>query len=166
MRINSLLFPMTESATMADEHAKNPTDHDVDPNQTTMGTLPGGPPPAALPTQATYLPVLICLSGPDQGRKFTITAQETIVGRDPATAQFAVNDERISRRHVRILYKNIKTPEKMPVCYLDDLESRNGTFVNGTKASHHHLLHERDRILVGDSVLGFFMRDQDELKYT
>jgi pSer/pThr/pTyr-binding forkhead associated (FHA) protein len=54
----------------------------------------------------------------------------------------------------------------MPVCYLDDLESRNGTYVNGNRASHHHLLHERDRILIGDSVLGFFMRDQDELKYT
>jgi pSer/pThr/pTyr-binding forkhead associated (FHA) protein len=140
---------------------------DMDPNATVFGLEAGVSPKAALPPDpATYLPVLVCLSGPEQGRKFTITTQETIIGRDAATAQFSINDDRISRRHVRILYKNVKSPEKMPVCYLDDLESRNGTFVNGTKASHHHLLHERDRILIGDTVLGFFMRDQDELRFS
>jgi DNA-binding winged helix-turn-helix (wHTH) protein len=58
-------------------------------------------------------------------RRFTLPAGSHLVGRDAAAAVF-INHQSVSRRHARI----VVTAEHALV---EDLQSRNGTFVNGKR---------------------------------
>jgi two-component system, cell cycle response regulator len=67
-------------------------------------------------------PVLLFVSGPQQGMVFTLSADQT-VGRDDE-ANFVLMDDSVSRRHARIVCGD-------DGIYIEDLHSRNGTFVRG-----------------------------------
>lgn len=111
----------------------------------------------------TYAPVLIGLSGPVRGHRFSIQKHMTTVGRG-STCEWRLSDGASSRHHFRILYENHIVPENMPECWIEDLRSRNGTDLNGTKIKTLTPLRERDRITLGSSVIGFFIRDDQELR--
>ncbi len=63
------------------------------------------------------------VSGPDLGRSFELIASTIHIGRSPEN-EVHINDRFVSPRHLRIL----KRGEKF---YVKDLESANGTFVDG-----------------------------------
>lgn len=69
------------------------------------------------------------------------------IGRDP-TNDLVIEHKLASRRHARF--------EKDDVgFYIRDLESTNGTFVNGQRIQGAHLLRNNDEVWVGDTVIVF-----------
>jgi len=110
-----------------------------------------------------YRPLLIGLAGPNKGMRYQINNHLTIVGRS-SSSTWKLNDHAASRQHFRITYENHIAPDQVPVCTIDDMGSRNGTELNGEKLKQPITMKERDRISVGQSVIGFFVRDDEELK--
>jgi len=89
---------------------------------------------------------LEAVSGPAEGRTFSLEAGEVSIGRDPAN-QIALLDALVSRRHcvLRREGSNVR---------LEDLDSRNSTFVNGVPVKERMLVHG-DQVRVGNSIFVF-----------
>jgi len=85
------------------------------------------------------------LSGPFDGKIFTITKSSDI-GRDPAAPLSLPLDRFLSRRHARILVAE-------PECFLEDLDSTNGTFIKDDRLKGRIILSNGDRFKVGQTVL-------------
>jgi diguanylate cyclase (GGDEF)-like protein len=116
-----------------------------------------------LKEQGAYTPVLICIEGTQRGKRFPVRKQQICLGRS-SSVEVPVHDSMASRRHARITYKNFDQPAHVPECSIEDLGSRNGTELNGRKLNSPCVLRERDRILIGSTVFGFFLRDEEELQ--
>jgi diguanylate cyclase (GGDEF)-like protein len=113
--------------------------------------LPSVPPP----DRAT----LTVLAGPDPGASFTIEHAETVLGRS-RQANIPIDELSISRLHARI------TRKADGRYLLEDLESRNGTFVGARRVTRCYL-RSGDRVQIGRAcVLRFAMVDEveDELQ--
>ena len=91
------------------------------------------------------------LDGADQGRVFADLPTPVSIGREEGNS-IQLNDERVSRFHVKIQDDQDKV-------ILTDLESTNGTKVNGEDI-HLRILRYGDMISVGRSVLLFGSREQ------
>jgi hypothetical protein len=89
--------------------------------------------------------VLEIVEGPEAGRRIPLTGPLEL-GRDPAAGAPLLQDDLISRRHVRI------TPEA-DGARIEDLDSRNGTFVDGDQIFAPAHLPVDGQLLVGVSVL-------------
>jgi hypothetical protein len=89
--------------------------------------------------------VLEIVEGPEAGRRIQLSGPMEL-GRDPAAGAALLQDDLISRRHVRI------TPEADGV-RIEDLDSRNGTFVDGDQIFGPAHLPVDGQLLVGVSVL-------------
>ncbi len=97
-------------------------------------------------------PRLIAIAGPLQGRTFTLDQQEFLIGRDLSN-HLSISDPLISRRHnlIRFQAGNYN---------LVDLDSANGTFVNGVPMKERVLGHG-DLIAVGDSIFAFLLHKDE-----
>src|SRR4030095_10138748 len=91
------------------------------------------------------------LDGADRGRVFQDLTPPITVGREEGNT-IQLNDERVSRYHIKIQEDH----EKL---VLTDLESTNGTKVNGEDIQL-RILRFGDMITIGRSVLLFGSRDQ------
>lgn len=91
------------------------------------------------------------LDGADRGRVFDEIEAPITIGREEGNT-IQLNDERVSRFHVKIQEDNDKL-------VLTDLESTNGTKVNGEDIQL-RILRYGDMISVGRSVLLFGTREQ------
>ena len=89
-------------------------------------------------------PRLFAISGPLRDSIFALPGGEIPVGRDPANL-VSIPDPALSRRHCLLLHDDHGYR-------IRDLESRNGTFVNGVPVKESPLRHG-DQISIGDSVL-------------
>jgi Nif-specific regulatory protein len=89
---------------------------------------------------------LEAVSGPLKGKLFPLTKGEVSIGRDPSN-EISLLDPLVSRRHCVIR----KQGESFR---LEDLESRNNTFVSGVPVRERALAHG-DQIRVGDSIFLF-----------
>ena len=98
---------------------------------------------------------LFAIAGPLKGTTIPLTDTETIIGRDPANT-VAINDPLVSRRHCSIRNSGAEIQ-------VSDLESLNGTFVNGVPAGAKPLEHG-DQIRVGSSQFVFLTRDESDDK--
>ena len=96
-------------------------------------------------------PRLLGLSGPLRDSIFALPISEVPVGRDPGNL-LAIPDPSLSRHHCVIL------PSENGFS-IRDLDSRNGTYVNGI-AVKEGALHHGDQISVGDSV--FLLLTQED----
>lgn len=105
------------------------------------------------PTQLSLEPLgrahLVVVTGRDIGRRYEV-GPTTLIGRGDR-ADFRLDDEIISRLHARIAKKH-------DGYVIDDLESRNGVFVNGEQVTTHRLSFG-DRIGVGSTVMLFVEHD-------
>lgn len=101
----------------------------------------GAAAPAGTPLRGSPTALLVT-SGPRRGGRFEIT-QESVIGRD---ADIALDDHEVSRRHA-----SLKPVDGGLV--LTDLESANGTFVNGSQLDRPMLLADGDIISVGGTSL-------------
>ena len=91
---------------------------------------------------------LILLTGTDFGRVFRV-CDEVIIGRDPE-ADLRMDIPDVSRKHVRLWHK----PSGQWMA--EDLDSRNGTQLNGLPLEGRHELSFGDRIQVGGTLLFIF----------
>jgi transcriptional regulator with GAF, ATPase, and Fis domain len=96
-------------------------------------------------------PRLFAISGPLKDSSFSIPVGEAPIGRDPANL-LAIADPSLSRRHC-LLIRNGDTFK------IRDLESRNGTFVNGVAIQDTALQHG-DQVAIGDSVFLLLLKDE------
>jgi serine/threonine-protein kinase len=86
------------------------------------------------------------VAGPYKGRVFTFTQSDTfLIGRNGDAHLYLPEDKYFSRHHCMLEI----TP---PHCFLRDLGSTNGTFVNGEKVSE-AFLQNGDEIRGGESIL-------------
>ena len=86
------------------------------------------------------------IAGPQTGRVFTFDQHETFMIGRSEDSQFCLPHDRFFSRHHCLL--EIAPPQ----CFLRDLGSTNGTFVNGLKVETAHLKNG-DRIQGGETVL-------------
>jgi transcriptional regulator with GAF, ATPase, and Fis domain len=98
-------------------------------------------------------PRLQVAAGPLADSIYFLTEPEVRIGRDPSNS-LAIGDLSLSRRHCVLCRHDDGYT-------LRDLESRNGTFVNGGVVSEKRLNHG-DQISVGESVLVFLVKDGNE----
>ncbi|MBK6939853.1 MAG: sigma 54-interacting transcriptional regulator [Planctomycetes bacterium] len=94
---------------------------------------------------------LLIESADGRGREFELS-REAVIGRSP-TADVVLADESCSRHHVRVV------PEGGG-CRFEDMDSTNGTFVNGTKQAS-GVLSDGDRLLVGNTVFRVLLAKRD-----
>ncbi|HTM17954.1 MAG TPA: FHA domain-containing protein, partial [Terracidiphilus sp.] len=92
-------------------------------------------------------PRLVVTAGPAKDTVIPLTQEEASIGRDPNNA-VAISDPSVSRRHCLL------RREADGRFQIADLESRNGTVVNGVTVKEQWLRHG-DEIATGDSVFMF-----------
>src|SRR5258708_24419209 len=97
-------------------------------------------------------PRLLDLEGPLKDSTIALPEGEITLGRDPTNA-VPLNDPSVSRKHCLFRREEGRFQVR-------DLESRNGTVVNGTAVEEQWLRHG-DESGVGDSVFLFFLEDDD-----
>jgi pSer/pThr/pTyr-binding forkhead associated (FHA) protein len=105
---------------------------------------------AAVGLGRTHTGVLIVLSSPalDPGTERELDSTAVTVGRSPENELVLDSDEFASTKHARI------EPRRDGV-WLEDLDSTNGTFVNGMKVKQRHKLSPGDVIRVGETDLRY-----------
>ncbi len=107
-------------------------------------------------------PVLIILKGQALGQTLPINQEQTVIGRG-TMCDVILRDEVASRQHAEIF-----TLEAEPGCYeyyLKDLNSTNGTFLNGARLKDDQLLQDGDKIKIGAHLLRFGLLDELEAEY-
>jgi len=99
-------------------------------------------------------PRILLISGPLKDSSFVLSGNEISLGRDSSNA-VAISDVSLSRRHCLINREGDRFT-------IRDLDSRNGTLVNGVAVKESPLQHG-DQVSVGDSVFIFLLHeDTDE----
>jgi pSer/pThr/pTyr-binding forkhead associated (FHA) protein len=91
---------------------------------------------------------LVIQNGGFEGMAFDLTAEETLIGRNPTT-DITLLDDGISREHAIILYDADSDSYS-----LEDLQSTNGTQVNG-KRVRSVTLTDGDEVRVGRTLFRF-----------
>jgi transcriptional regulator with GAF, ATPase, and Fis domain len=98
-------------------------------------------------------PRIAVVAGPSKDHTFILSGDEVSIGRDSSNV-IAISDVSLSRRHC-LLRKSADG------YILQDLDSRNGTFVNGEPVKE-VVLKGGDKIAAGDSILLFHLQDEAE----
>ena len=98
---------------------------------------------------------LVAYAGTSLGRIFPLMPGETLIGRAPAMT-VALLDSEVSRRHARIRFG---MGSEGPRLLLEDLDSTNGTRVNGEVIQGTRELRPGDRLGVGGHVLKLVAMD-------
>ena len=93
---------------------------------------------------------LVIKNGGFEGMEYELTADETLVGRNPTT-DITLLDEGISREHALILYDDGDA-----AFVIEDLQSTNGMKVNGKRARSATLRHG-DEIKLGSTRFEFLL---------
>ena len=88
----------------------------------------------------TETAMLMEVEGPSAGKRYFIEQAEVIIGRDEA-CDLVVPDRQVSRHHARIRQEGGRL-------LLEDLGSKNGTFVNGQELEGPHPLQDGDEIQI------------------
>jgi diguanylate cyclase (GGDEF)-like protein len=105
--------------------------------------------------------VLVLLQGHPLGLTIQLDKERTIIGRG-TTADMVLRDEIASRQHAEIIRLD---SEESSEYYITDLDSTNGTFLNGTKVTSQQLLQDGDKIKIGNHVMKFAMLDEFEAEF-
>lgn len=111
-----------------------------------------------LPVVRAKAPTLVGSLTPDDAPDdvFPLLDAECIIGRrNTKEVAFAINDGSISSKHARLL----RTPEGFVI---EDLGSKNGTFVNGEKVGEKRVLNDGDLIRLGKVIMTFNVAKQNQ----
>ena len=99
-------------------------------------------------------PRLLVIAGPSKDSTIPLPDGESTLGRDPTNA-VSVPDASVSRKHCLL------RREEDDRFQIKDLDSRNGTLVNGLAIKEQWLRHG-DEIATGDSVFLFLLEDEEQ----
>ncbi len=94
--------------------------------------------------------VLRALQGSNPGQLFPLEGEQAVLGRHP-DCDIVLESGSVSRRHARILAAGAEF-------FVEDLNSRNGTYVNGQQITGRQRLDEGDQLSVCDLVFVFHQR--------
>jgi pSer/pThr/pTyr-binding forkhead associated (FHA) protein len=90
---------------------------------------------------------LFVRQGEQTGRNFPLMAETYLIGRDERLS-IPIEDIQVSRTHAQIIYNSLGF-------WIEDLNSRNGTFVNGMRITGKAPLRNGDTIRLGETTLVF-----------
>lgn len=110
----------------------------------------------------TKRPVLVVLQGNSIGVTINLEKERTVLGRG-SQADLVLRDEVASRLHAEII--RLCLEGNCLEYYVNDLESTNGTFLNGAKVISQQLLQDGDRIKIGDHLMKYAMLDEFEAEF-
>jgi two-component system, NtrC family, sensor kinase len=97
---------------------------------------------------------IFVIRGRDAGKHFSIQNERTVFGRD-SSCDLPIADHEVSRQHAMIQFENQQHK-------LVDLNSSNGTFVNGQRIKE-YILHTGDRMQFGRTLLVFTVKESEIL---
>jgi len=124
----------------------------VDDTTSTVRALAGSG-PASAPREE----YVVVLTGGQMGQLFAVQ-RDSVIGRG-ADCEIRIEDDGVSRRQSRL-------SREAGVVYLEDLGSRNGTFVNGKRLFGKQALVDGDRIQLGTATVAkFVLVDRFEAAY-
>src|SRR5205807_8039447 len=97
--------------------------------------------------------LLMTMQGPDVGRKYPLAGDATVLGRQ-YDSHICLTGKAISRQHAQIVCRQSNY-------FVEDLQSSNGTFLNGMRLAAHTLapISDRDALQIGPYV--FALRSMD-----
>jgi pSer/pThr/pTyr-binding forkhead associated (FHA) protein len=101
--------------------------------------------------------LLIVLSGNHFGQTRVIDAPRVVIGRS-AECGLAIPDPLLSRRHCAF------TTDGKGGYYIEDLGSTNATLLNNRKISEKTRLQYGDRIVLGNTIVRFYLEEEMEKK--
>jgi predicted component of type VI protein secretion system len=95
---------------------------------------------------------LVMVKGPRPGETYPFDEQSLVLGRDPRNA-IVIDHPEVSRRHARVRLSG-------DAWLIEDLDSTNGTFVNGALLRGIHALEMDDVISLSETVTLAFRREE------
>lgn len=102
---------------------------------------------ATIPREAATMAYLESLSGTALGKRFELNQPEMVLGRHPE-CQIVLDSGAVSRQHAKV----VKRGEQF---LIEDLKSRNGTFVNGRLIGEPTVLSDGDILRICDLELSY-----------
>ncbi|MFP5261443.1 MAG: diguanylate cyclase [Blastocatellia bacterium] len=114
------------------------------------------------PRPGSKRPVLVVLQGQSLGQTVQLDKGRTIIGRG-TQADLVLRDEIASRQHAEIIRLGVE--DGLVEYYVNDLDSTNGTFLNGSKVTSQQLLEDGDKIKIGNHLMKFAMLDEFEAEF-
>jgi pSer/pThr/pTyr-binding forkhead associated (FHA) protein len=95
----------------------------------------------------------IYTNGPRIGEKVVLSADGQIsIGRGP-TNNIVLNEKKVSRFHA------VVTQDDLGDCYIEDLQSTNGVYVNDNRITERTLLRSGDKVQIGRNLFSFIVDD-------
>lgn len=91
------------------------------------------------------------LSGPQQGRMLRLEKDRVTIGRH-ASSDLPVESSSVSRFHTQLVREDGRW-------FVEDMQSNNGTFVNGRRVEGRVALHDGEQIHLGNVVIAFRQAD-------
>jgi serine phosphatase RsbU (regulator of sigma subunit)/pSer/pThr/pTyr-binding forkhead associated (FHA) protein len=92
--------------------------------------------------------VLEVVRGSNPGQQFSLESERAVLGRHPE-CDIVLDQGAVSRQHAQILQLDRQF-------FVEDLKSRNGTFVNGELIRGRHPLKDQDRVKICDLLFTFY----------
>lgn len=93
------------------------------------------------------MPILKVIAGPDVGKVWVLKEPKSVLGRHP-DCDVSVDHLDASRHHAQIVFVNNEA-------FVEDLHSRNGTFLNDQRVRGRMKLSEGDRVRISESLFEF-----------
>lgn len=101
--------------------------------------------PSGLLIEAAF--ILKIISGPNAGSEFGMDKSKSyIIGKDPTTSDIIFTDLSVSKNHTKISIDENKN------IFVEDLGSKNGTYVNNAKIDQKTLVTQTDLITIGTTT--------------
>jgi len=113
-------------------------------------TLPTAPKTPQVSRKMEPVPQIIVTLGGNEVARYAFPGEQVSIGRAEGNG-VRLDDKSISRKHAEIRRENDRY-------YLIDLESRNGTLVNGSRVARVEI-RDRDKIKIGEYTLDFMAPD-------
>ena len=125
------------------ENYENPNDHTRSADKHKV-------PPTSLLTNRG---VLVILSSNSFGKSFIINRTCTVIGRG-YDCEIIIDDPLVSKKHCQILFEE---DEKF---YIEDVGSKNSTFLNEKEVKKKEHIIYGDRIIIGDTIMRFYLEEK------
>jgi serine phosphatase RsbU (regulator of sigma subunit) len=95
--------------------------------------------------------VLQVITGTEPGQCLALNADRSVMGRHPE-CDIVLDSAAVSRQHACIIREGSDF-------YIEDMHSRNGTFVNGSQIQGRRLLQDGDQLRICELTFAFFTRE-------
>ena len=99
---------------------------------------------------------IIANNGPHLGKRYELTVSKSLVGRHP-DCQVVLEVGAVSRHHAQIVADNGKY-------FVEDLQSRNGTYVNDQMIDGRHPLNQGDLLRICDVAFTFHTGQESQIR--